>query len=72
MTMLLEQHPSAVRRGLPLRRERDRTRVVSRRSLVWAHTDLFAQTEVSAARRLAAWMALAVCFAVLILLVLGV
>ncbi len=57
MTMLLEQHSSSSEVGGGGRSPR--------RSLVWN------QTEVSATRRVAAWLALAVTFAIVVLLLIG-
>jgi hypothetical protein len=74
MTMLLEQNPARPALGqAPSHRERDADHAgeVSRRALVWAHTDIFSNTEVSPARQAAAWIALTVCLAVLVLLALG-
>ena len=60
--MLLEQHSSSEARGGGLG---------SRRLLVWAQTDILAQGEVSAVRRLAAWLALSVTLVIAVLLLLG-
>jgi hypothetical protein len=60
--MLIEQHSSSkAGGGTPS----------SRRLLMWAHTDVWGQGEVSPARRLAAWIALSITFAMAVLLALG-
>jgi hypothetical protein len=66
MTMLLEQEssPSQARQASGGIR-------TSRRLLVWAQVDLFAQTDVSAGRQLAAWVALSITVAACVLLLLG-
>ncbi len=61
MTMLLEQNSSSQASG--------GTR--TSRRFVWGYADLWTQTEVSAVRRFAAWLALAVSVAVAVLLLLG-
>jgi hypothetical protein len=66
MTMLLEQEPSSSQ----ARQASGGTRT-SRRLLVWSQVDLFAQTDVSAVRQLAAWVALSITLAVAVLLLLG-
>ena len=43
----------------------------SRRLLVWAQTDIWGLQEISATRRLAAWVALAITFAIALLLAMG-
>jgi hypothetical protein len=75
MTMLLEQQPArTMPREAPLGQERqaDRVEEISRRALILAHTYIFSKAEVSPARQAVAWIALTICFAVLILLALGV
>jgi len=60
--MLIEQHSSSeVSGGTPS----------SRRLLIFAQMDLWAQTEVSPTRRMAAWLALSITFAITMLLLLG-
>ena len=66
MTMLLEQESSTSQ----ARQASGGTRT-SRRLLVWAQVDLFAQTDVSAGRQLVAWIALTIALAVCVLLLLG-
>ena len=66
MTMLLEQESSTSQ----ARQASGGTRT-SRRLLVWAQVDLFAQTDVSAGRQLVAWIALSIALAVCVLLLLG-
>ncbi len=63
MTMLLEQeYPSQATAS-----DANRT---SRR-FVWAQVDIFAGTDVSATRRLAAWIALSITLVACVLLLLG-
>jgi hypothetical protein len=74
MTMLLEQQSArTLPRKVPLGREpqADAAEKSSRRAMVWAHTDIFSNTEVSAARQVAAWIALTICLAALVLLAFG-
>jgi hypothetical protein len=60
--MLIDEHSSIeVSGGIPS----------SRRLLVIAQMDLWARTEVSPARRLAAWCALSITFAISMMLLLG-
>ena len=66
MTMLLEQEPSSSQA-----RQASGGNRTSRRLLVWAQVDLFAKTDVSVARQLAAWVALSITLAVAVLLLLG-
>jgi hypothetical protein len=63
MTMLLEQEYPTQAKGSSANR--------TSRRLVWAQVDLFAGTDVSATRRLAAWIALSITLAACILLLLG-
>jgi hypothetical protein len=66
MTMLLEQEPSSGQA-----RQANGGNRSSRRLLVWAQVDIFAQTDVSVGRQLAAWIALAITVATCVLLLLG-
>jgi hypothetical protein len=60
--MLIEQHSSSkAGGGTPS----------SRRLLIWAQTDVWRQGEVSPTRRLGAWVALTITFAILVLLAMG-
>jgi hypothetical protein len=62
--MLMEQHSSSgeVSGGIPS----------SRRLLMFAKMDLWAQTEVSPSRRLAAWVALSITVAITMILLVGI
>jgi hypothetical protein len=61
-SMLIEQHSSSeVGGGIPS----------SRRLLVRAQTDVWGAGEVSVTRQLAAWIALAITLAIMVLLALG-
>lgn len=73
--MLLEQQPArTIAPKMPVGRKRraEAAENFSRRALILAHTDVFSNTEVSAARQAVAWIALAICLAVLVLLAFGV
>jgi hypothetical protein len=71
MTMLIEEQPArTLPREVPLGRQ-SRGDEFSRRALILAHTDIFSKAEVSPARQAVAWIALTICFAVLILLAFG-
>lgn len=60
--MLIEQHSSRNAGG---------GNSDSRRLLMWAQMDILAGTEVSITRRLAAWIALSITFAIALMLLLG-
>jgi hypothetical protein len=63
MTMLIEQHQGQPSQVAAAAR--------NSRRLVWTQVDIFAGTDVSAPRRLAAWIALSITLAACILLLLG-
>jgi hypothetical protein len=64
MTMLIEQEAKPIRRGVA-------GPDVAKRPPIWVRADVFAQAEVSTPRKIAAWVALAICLAILIGLLLS-
>jgi hypothetical protein len=66
MTMLIEQEAAK-----PVRRDIAGPDAASKRPPIWARADVFAQAEVSTARKIAAWVALAICLAILVFLLSG-
>jgi hypothetical protein len=65
MTMLIEQETAK-----PLRRAVARPDVAAKRPPIWVRADVFT-AEVSTARKFAAWVALAICLAILAWLLIG-
>jgi predicted DNA-binding ribbon-helix-helix protein len=66
MTMLIEQESSSRKA-----RQASGGHRTSRRLPFWSQVDLFAQTDVSVVRQLAAWLALSITLAVAVLLLVG-
>jgi hypothetical protein len=66
MTMLIEQEAAK-----PVRRVVAGPDAPAKRPPIWVRADVFAQAEVSTARKIAAWVALAICLAILGFLLAG-